>query len=1411
MNKNNLKHITTLNNNNILYSYIKVSWFIIPLLFLQLIAFLFNVYPLEKFQLILILIGLIGLVSFNIFKNNVWFKSNFYVIQSIFLYTLIFFEFLWYINQPSPRQLVSFLLGVTITGIALIKPKNSIIFFIIVILGLITTNYINQYPIYQYVNYFIVSGVCIAAFNYWRFSLINYIKMSEESYKNMMNDALEFIFVVDKNDYSIIELNETAKQYYKDIELNNFFDVISIEEEKKDIKKIIDNIDSILKVKTEKEYQTDNPNYLPKEISFRKSTFFNKEVVIITASIIEERKKYQKLLEDSKENINTVLENIKAFVYIVSFHDNGDRQVKFLSTKAENILELPIDVIIDKFKSNNIKDIGFEEDLPLIEHKLKLANETLQPQTLVYRIKTKSKIKWVEEKIFPKRENNCYVHFSIVTDITDSKENEIKFYESEQNYKQLFNRSLAGIYKTSFEGDILEANIAFANLLGFNSVDELKKHNIKDFYLDKSQRALYLSDLKKEKYLKNHISFLKDLKGNIVIVNNNVFIQKENNKDVITGTLVDITELHQTSESLKESEEKYKLLFEQSTNGIILVDLDTEYVIDANDNAIRLFNTTKEYMFSGDVISIISDYNKQVINKFLKDDNLLNTEIEVIDEKTNNIKYLSISKVKLFFNNKRIIQVIVNDITDHKLKEQYLLQNKNTFKNVVDSSPASILIFTNNQLVYTNPLGDKLYHQFLNDKSHQFDEIFDKKQLLIINQVINEVNQSINSYNEISFKVNNKIHRFSLQAVKVTFEQKDSVLLIFNDISLEIEYNIQKLRAELAETLNKDLEKEIKKRIETEKQLIESKQFNDNLFDSSIDMIIATDVNNNITSVNKAALNRFGYAKHQLIGKNIDIIYPKDFNPDYIFESISKTDKFVGEVQNLDKKGHIFVSYLSATTIRNEKGEITGYMGISRDLSELEEIKKIISSQSSLIDSLFQNDSDIFIWTLNKNLELSSFNKGTNTYYRKLNTTTDLQIGENFLEQIKPYIRKHHFSQTVELYQKAFKGEKVHFDALMEDENGIKHWIDVFITPVILTDGTINEIICLGTDITQNKKQIKLIKDRESNIRAMVNAIPDLLIKLNKKGVVTDYEVNSKEQLRILKSFYKDVDHLIGKSVSDIYKHLPQFYEKIMSLIHKAIKNNKVYTQHFDYKYRGKKLYFEARYSKVNEDEVIVVIRNQTEEIENELKLRESVKEKEVLLKEVHHRVKNNLQIINSILNLQSSYISDKKILDIITESQNRIRSMSYIHESLYQTENFSSINFKGYIDNLITNLVYSYQVGSDLNIDKNIDDIDLSLDYAIPCGLILNELITNALKYAYDNHQNKGKVIINIKEKSKNIIEMNVQDFGKGLPKDFDIETTETLGLSLVHTLVDQIDGKLFIKNDGGTNILIIFEVKEI
>jgi two-component sensor histidine kinase len=212
-----------------------------------------------------------------------------------------------------------------------------------------------------------------------------------------------------------------------------------------------------------------------------------------------------------------------------------------------------------------------------------------------------------------------------------------------------------------------------------------------------------------------------------------------------------------------------------------------------------------------------------------------------------------------------------------------------------------------------------------------------------------------------------------------------------------------------------------------------------------------------------------------------------------------------------------------------------------------------------------------------------------------------------------------------------------------------------------------------------------------------------------------------------------------------------------------------------------------------------------TDTVEYEKKLIESVKEKEVLLKEVHHRVKNNLQVINSILNLQSSYVKDEETLQIIIESQNRIRSMSFIHESLYQTKDFTHISFDNYITTLIKNLVQSYEVrANQIELDLVIEKVDLALDQAIPCGLILNELITNALKYAYPDGE-KGVISIKVNSKGSDI-QMSVKDYGVGLPKGLNIAESDSLGLSLVDTLVSQLEGECTVKTDNGTEFLIIF-----
>jgi PAS domain S-box-containing protein len=204
-----------------------------------------------------------------------------------------------------------------------------------------------------------------------------------------------------------------------------------------------------------------------------------------------------------------------------------------------------------------------------------------------------------------------------------------------------------------------------------------------------------------------------------------------------------------------------------------------------------------------------------------------------------------------------------------------------------------------------------------------------------------------------------------------------------------------------------------------------------------------------------------------------------------------------------------------------------------------------------------------------------------------------------------------------------------------------------------------------------------------------------------------------------------------------------------------------------------------------------------------EEQLLSSLKQKETLLKEVHHRIKNNLQIIISILNLQSYYIKDPKALDTFKQSQNRIRSMALIHEKLYKTDNLSSVNLQSYVADVVRYLSSSYAVTEEkINVILDMANIELDSNTAISFGLIVNELVSNSLKYAFPSGQ-KGTVKLEARKDESKII-FSVSDNGVGLPYGMDINDTNSLGMQLVNTLIDQLNGELEYKSDQGAKFEI-------
>jgi len=214
--------------------------------------------------------------------------------------------------------------------------------------------------------------------------------------------------------------------------------------------------------------------------------------------------------------------------------------------------------------------------------------------------------------------------------------------------------------------------------------------------------------------------------------------------------------------------------------------------------------------------------------------------------------------------------------------------------------------------------------------------------------------------------------------------------------------------------------------------------------------------------------------------------------------------------------------------------------------------------------------------------------------------------------------------------------------------------------------------------------------------------------------------------------------------------------------------------------------------------------KNAVELLEKNKIITKALQEKEILLKEIHHRVKNNLQVISSLLNLQSKTIQNEKALEAIKEGRDRVRNMAFIHQNLYQDENLTGVNMKEYIEKLVESLFKSYNIEKEkIQLIYNIDDLKLDIETVIPLGLILNELIANALKYAFSNSENGAlKVVL---QQNDDTLFLEVSDNGSGMPEGWDITQIKSLGFQIIQSFTDKLKAELSVISDNGTCVRII------
>jgi PAS domain S-box-containing protein len=1001
---------------------------------------------------------------------------------------------------------------------------------------------------------------------------------------------------------------------------------------------------------------------------------------------------------------------------------------------------------------------------------------------------------------------------SIAYEDVQRKAVEQKIIENEKILKTVLDNIEHIIYNFSFskngEVDVKFISPQIEKIIGITP-EQFKQHiknkTFINFYHPEDVEIIRKSaeQLVKNKQSINLSYRIKNAKTNEYIwIEEYVFpsFDKYGNRVANFGIVHDITNRKNAEIALKQSEEKYRNLFENNMAGVFITKADGKYIA-VNESYIKIFgfNSIEEALKSNSKDNYFTKEDRENYLKELRVKRQLRN-YTLRNKKKDGSEIWVLVNVALFIDNgEEYLQGTLIDITEMKKVQYELEQSEKKFRLLSESSPIGIFL-----------VDEKAEPKFVNNKAKE---------------IFWNVNAQLNDYYNNQYNNwKNFIHKEDRELIinKILLNEKYNTTPINVDFRIVNKNEIKWVRVNAIRILNEKGERagsigtieDITERKRNLERIKESERRFRLLADAAIEGIVITQ-NDIIIDVNDRFFLMHGYAsKDEVIGKNIKEFFLLNKKE---HEKINRPI----EIESKKKNGEIIILELKGEKIQLEDKEIC--ISVLYDISERKKYEEALKESRENYKNLIES-SPVGIIILSKTLNIRFVNNTGKKIFEIDNIQTETI---NIWDFISPNQKQ----LVLEKINSTFSGSNSDAFELniitaksqqktLEVKGILINYQGEKAIQVVLSDISDKKLLQkeqLRAEIAEetNKRLQKEIAERlnaekklienQQFTKSIIESSLDMICATDKNDKIIEF--NEAASL----AFGYSYDEIKNHSPKILYANEKQYDYVLEQLNKKGKFSGEIENIRKD----GTKFisYLSASLLLNPAGEIIGsmgVSRDITESKLAEKQLKNALKEKEILLKEVHHRVKNNLQVISSILNLQSSYVNDEKTLNILKESQNRVKSMAFIHESLYQNKDFAQIKFSEYVVNLSNSLLQSYKLNNKLiDLKLEIDEIFINLDESIPCGLIINELVSNALKYAFSEKE-KGEIEIKVKNKGKSLY-LSVADNGKGLPDNFKIEETPSLGLQLVSSLCEQLNATLKIttKQNKGTCFEIEFEIK--